>query len=155
MRKSSTLSTTGVEPVHFSRSQWTRLVMTLPTNSTSRYFGRKLGQRAVDHAGDAGAAVIDVGHPGRKAQPIVRLAEALVVAFAQQHRHGRRVAIGGEQIAERIEAEAERVHLPPGELLDRRAVGPKAIGVARCMLQDFVATPRSLTWLWLLKPWLA
>ena len=50
------------------------------------------------------------------------------------------MAIGGEQIAQGIEAETKRIHLPPTELLDSGTVGPKAIGVARLYMEHHVAS---------------
>src|SRR3954447_14468089 len=72
---------------------------------------------------------------GREAEPIVRLAEALVVAFSEQHRHCARMAISRKEIAKRIETEAERIYLSPAVLLDRGAIRTKAVSVARGHVQ--------------------
>ena len=42
----------------------------------------------------------------------------------------RRVAVGGEEVAERVEGQAERVHLAVAHDLGGRAVGAEAVGVA-------------------------
>ena len=93
--------------------------------------GRELVGRRIDNSGNAGAAMVHVGRVGGKARAVVRLAETLIVALAEQHGDCPRVAVGRVQIAQRVEAQAERIDLSPGELLDGRAVGPVAIGVAR------------------------
>ena len=86
--------------------------------------------------GDPGGAMIVAGHRRRVAEAVVRLAKALVHAPPQQHRHRPGVAIGGELVAEGVEAHPEGVDLPPGNLLDRRAVGLEAVGVSRLHRQD-------------------
>ena len=73
----------------------------------------------------------DVLHDLRaEAEAVVRLAEARVVRAAQEHVRGLRVAIGREQVAQRIEGQAERIHLAVREVLDVRAIGAEAIDVA-------------------------
>ena len=88
--------------------------------------------------------MVVAGHRRRVAEAVVRLAEAFVDAPPQQHRHGARVAIGGELVAEGIEAHSERVHLPPGDLLDRRAIGLEAVGVSRLHRENDLAFPLEL-----------
>ena len=83
-------------------------------------------------------------HRRRIAEAVVRLAEAFVDAPAQQHRHRPGMAIGGELVAEGIEAHAKRVHLPPGDLLDRRAIGLEAVGVARLHRENDLPLPLEL-----------
>ena len=80
--------------------------------------------------------MIVAGHRRRVTEAVVRLAEALVHAPPQQHRHRPGVAIGGELIAEGVEAHSEGVDLPPGDLLDRRAIGLEAVGVSRLHRED-------------------
>ena len=46
------------------------------------------------------------------------------------------MAVGSEQISQPIKAHAERINLPPRYLLDRRAVWPKSVGIARLHSQD-------------------
>ncbi len=92
----------------------------------------------VDDARDAGRAVRVAHHLGAEAEAVVRLAEAGVVGAAEELVDGLRVAVGGEEVAQRIEREAEGVDLAVGEVLDARAVGPEAVDVARVHV-DFVA----------------
>ena len=69
-------------------------------------------------------------HRGDVAEPVVRLAEAVVIPPAQQQHDRSRVAVGVVEVAQRIERHAERIDLPVGEPLDPRPVGPHAVGVA-------------------------
>ena len=92
--------------------------------------GRELLGVVADDAGDAGRAVRVVHDLRAEAEAVVRLAEARVVRAAEQQVGRLRVAIGREQVAERIECQAERIHLAVREVLDVRAVGPEAVDVA-------------------------
>ena len=83
-------------------------------------------------AANRGAAVQVVHHRRDEAEAVVRLAEAGVVAAAEQLRDRLAVAVGGEDVEQLVEAHAERVDLPMREVLDAAAVEPKAEGVADC-----------------------
>ena len=100
--------------------------------------GRKLIGGVADDAGDAGRAVRVLHDLRAEAEAVVWLAEARVVRAAKEHVRGLRVAVGREQVAERIEGEAERIHLAVREELDVRAVGAEAVDVAAFEL-DFLA----------------
>ena len=60
----------------------------------------------------------------------MRLAEARVVGVADELINWRAVAVGGVKVAERVEAHAERIHLPEGELLNARTVRLQSVRVA-------------------------
>src|SRR5437867_9666781 len=63
-------------------------------------------------------------------ESVMRFAEARIIRAAQHHIDGRTVAIGGNEITQRIEHETEGVHLTPGELLDAGAIGFHPVKVA-------------------------
>ena len=107
-------------------------------NKSPWYSARELIRVVGDDAGDAGRAVRVLHDLRAKAEAVVRLAEARVIRAAKEHVRGLRVAIGREQVAERIEGQAERIHLPAGEKLDVRAIGAEAVDVAAFEL-DFLA----------------
>ena len=88
--------------------------------------------------------MVVAGHRRGVAEAVVRLAEALVDASAEEHRHGARMAIGGELVAEGIEAHPEGVDLSPGDLLDRGAIGLEAVGVPRLHREDDLSLPLEL-----------
>ena len=52
------------------------------------------------------------------------------------------MAVGGEDVEQWIEGHAERIHLPPRELLDARTVEPHAIRVPRLHLHDVTVATR-------------
>ena len=70
-------------------------------------------------------------HLGAEAEAVVRLAEARVVRPAEELVDRLGVAVARVEVAERVERQAERVDLAVREVLDVRAVGPDAVGVAR------------------------
>src|SRR5580765_6067129 len=67
----------------------------------------------------------------RESQAVIGFAKAWIVAAAQQHVSGRAVAVRRPQITERIEHQAERVHLAEAMLLHAGSVREKAVAVAR------------------------
>ena len=91
---------------------------------------REIRARVAGGAGDGRRAVRVLHHGRDVAEPVVRLAKAVVVAAAQQQHDRSRVAVGVEEVAQRVERHAERIDLPVGEPLDPRPVGPHAVGVA-------------------------
>ena len=97
---------------------------------------RKLVGLVGDHAGDAGRAVAVARGERRVAEAVVRLAEAVVIAAAEDHHDRLGMAVSRELVAHPVEAHAERVHLPPRHLLDRGAVGAEAIGVTGGHFKD-------------------
>ena len=83
-------------------------------------------QRPVD-----GGAAVGVLHQDRcKAEAVMRLAEARIVAALQQLVDRRAVAVAGIEVAARVPRKAERIHLTVGVLLDVGAVEADAVGVA-------------------------
>ena len=77
----------------------------------------------VGDAGDGGRVVVVVDHLRGEAEAVVRLAEAGVVAAAQELLDRLRVAVAGVEVAQRVEGQAERVDLAVGEVFEVRAVG--------------------------------
>ncbi len=91
----------------------------------------------VRHDAAVGGSAVRVAHDFRnEAQAVVWFAEALVVAAAQQLRDRLRVAVGGEDVEQRVEAHPERIDLPVREMLDAAAVHAEAERVARRHLDD-------------------
>ena len=88
------------------------------------------GGANVDRRADRGAAVRVRDRRGRKAEAIVRLAKARIIRAAQELVDRRAMAVGAEEIAAIVPAQAERIHLAPCVALDARAVEPDAIRVA-------------------------
>ena len=82
------------------------------------------------HAVDGGGAAYLLHHVRREAETIVRLAEAGIVAAGEELKERFAVAVGGEQVPQRIEGEAEGIHLSVRVMLDARAVETHAVGVA-------------------------
>ncbi len=83
----------------------------------------------IGDAGDGAGAVVVVGDARGEAEAVVLFADAFVVAAAQEHVDWLGVAVGAEEIAERIEGEAEGVGLAVGvdfEVASRRG------GSGRC-----------------------
>ena len=68
---------------------------------------------------------------GHEAEAVVRLAEAGVIAAAEELIDGLGVAVGGEDVEQLVEAHAERVDLAVREVLDAAAVELEAEDVAR------------------------
>ena len=68
----------------------------------------------VDDACDAGGTVAVLAHHRAIAQAVVRLAEAGVVGAVKQLINGRAVAVRAVEIATRVPAQTERIHLAPG-----------------------------------------
>src|SRR5262249_39558482 len=85
----------------------------------------------IGDAGDGRRALVLRQHFGAEAARVGRLAEAGVAAAAQQLVDRLTVAVARVEVAERVERQAEGVHLAPGELLDAGAIGLDAVGVAR------------------------
>lgn len=88
------------------------------------------GVFAGDEAGDGGGAVVVVEHWGGVAEAVVGLAEDGVEAAVDILVDGHGVAIGGEEIAEGVEAETEDVGLAVAEFFDAGAVRAEAEGAA-------------------------
>ncbi len=91
------------------------------------------GPRGVLHhdgRADGRAAVRVLDGDGRVAEAVVRLAEAGVIAAAQELIEGGAVAIGAEEIAPVVPAQAKGIHLPPRVLLHSRGIHADAPRVA-------------------------
>ena len=86
--------------------------------------------RVVDDAGDGGRAVVVRHISGTEPEPVVGLAEAWIPAAAEELVDRLAVAVARVEVAERVEAEAERVDLAVREVLQMRAVGPHPVDVA-------------------------
>ena len=112
--------------------------MTLPTNMLPRNSGGKLDAGVAGGPGDGRRAVGVLHHRRDVAEAVVRAAEAVVVAAADQQHDRPGVAVGVEQVALRVEGHAERVDLAVGEVLDPGAVEADAVGVAALQV-DLVA----------------
>src|SRR5262245_10339614 len=94
---------------------------------------------AVFHKATDGRAAVQVVHHRRdEAEAVVWLAEAGVVAAAQELIDGFGVAVGGEDIEVFVKAHAEGIDLAVREVLDAAAVELEAEDVARLHV-DFVA----------------
>ena len=105
--------------------------------------GGKSVRVADRHRPDAGRAVVIGRRVGRLPEPVLIVEvgpreHALIAASGQEQRQRSRMAVGVEPVSKRVEGHAEGVHLPPGDLLDGRAIGPEAVGVARVQLEDDV-----------------
>ncbi len=85
----------------------------------------------VDDAGDAGRSVVVLHHLRAETETVMRFAEARVIGAGEELVDRPAVAVAGVEVAERVEGEAERVDLAPGDLFEMRAVGAEAIDVAR------------------------
>ena len=90
---------------------------------------RKIGGGIKHDPRDGGRSVCVITNIWRETEAIMGLAEARIIRAAQQLVDWRTMTIGRPQITERIKHQAEGIDLPPGELLDVRAVRPEAIGV--------------------------
>ena len=93
---------------------------------------------------DAGRAVVVPGRERHKPEAVVRLAEAVVVAAAQNQRQRLRVAVGREPVPQRVDRLTEGIHLAPRHLLDGRPVRLEPVRVARGHLQDHVTLTAQL-----------
>ena len=92
-------------------------------------------------AADAGRAVAVIDHVGAEAHAVVRLPKAGVVGPAQQERQRHGVAVRCEGVAPVVEAQTERIDLPPGELLDGRTINAEAVGVPGVECQRLAILP--------------
>ncbi len=105
------------------------LVITLPTKTVPRYSGGEVVGGVVGDAADGGRAVVVGDHLRGEAEAVVRLAEAGVVAAAEQLIDRLAVAVGGVEVAAAGRSQAERVDLAPGVLLERAS---RRAGSGRC-----------------------
>ena len=88
-------------------------------------------RRVVEHgdAADGGAAVAVLNGRGREAESVVGRAEARIPAAAQELVDGRTMAVGGIEVAHRVEGEAEGVYLAVSPLLEARTIHAEAVDV--------------------------
>ena len=99
-------------------------------------FGGKLRRVVEGDAGDACRVMPVGGHRRSVAEAVVRLAKRFVIAAPEQLGDRLRMAIGVVGQAPAIKAHAERIHLSPRDLLDRRAIRTEAVGIPRLHPQD-------------------
>ena len=96
--------------------------------------GRKVVSRVVNDAGNGRGTVVAADHFWGIAEAVVRLAEALVIAAAQESHYRLRVAVRRVQVAQRVEAHPERVDQAMSIVLDMRAVGLHPVRIAGVQL---------------------
>ena len=94
--------------------------------------GWKLRGVVDGRAADTGGSVVVINHFRDKAEGVflgLRPRGSEVGSAAQEHVHRHGMAVRIVDVTEGIEGNAERIDLPPGELLEARAIGAKTVGV--------------------------